>query len=91
MSSSVKRKLTLSIEDNLVKTLKVKAVQYDVSVSKLVEVFALVAERDKKLFKDIMEKYSDVEIYVPDSLVSNYKSTYPWNVYADKIFAKDSN
>ena len=32
-----------------------------------------------------------VEIYVPDSLVSNYKSTYPWNVYADKIFAKDSN
>ena len=51
MSSSVKRKLTLSIEDNLVKTLKVKAVQYDVSVSKLVEVFALVAERDKKLFK----------------------------------------
>lgn len=60
MSSSVKRKLTLSIEDNLVKTLKVKAVQYDVSVSKLVEVFALVAERDKKLFKDIMEKYSEI-------------------------------
>lgn len=60
MSSSVKRKLTLSIEDNLVKTLKVKAVQYDVSVSKLVEVLALVAERDKKLFKDIMEKYSEI-------------------------------
>lgn len=60
MSSSIKRKLTLSVEDNLVKTLKVKAVQYDVSVSKLVEVFALVAERDKKLFKDIMEKYMGV-------------------------------
>ena len=32
-----------------------------------------------------------VKIYVPDSLVSNYKSTYPWSVYASKIFAKDSN
>ena len=32
-----------------------------------------------------------VEIYVPDSLVSNYKSTYPWSTYASKIFAKDSN
>ena len=36
MSKSNKRKLTLSVEDNLVKTLKVKAIQYDLSVSELV-------------------------------------------------------
>lgn len=56
-----KRKLTLSVDDDRVKTLKVKAIQYDVNVSELVEVFALVAEREKKLFKDIVDKYkSDV-------------------------------
>ena len=54
MSSSVKRKLTLSVEDKLVKTLKVKAIQY--------EVFALLAERDKKLFKSIIDKYKDGSI-----------------------------
>lgn len=52
-----KRKLTLSVEDDRVKTLKVKAVQHDLTASELVEVFALVAERDKKLFKDIVDKY----------------------------------
>ena len=57
MSKSKKRKLTLSIEDNIVKTLKVKAIQYDLSVSQLVEVFGRVAERDKKLFNDIVDKY----------------------------------
>lgn len=62
MSSSVKRKLTLSVEDKLVKTLKVKAIQYEVSVSQLVEVFALLAERDKKLFKSIIDKYKDGSI-----------------------------
>lgn len=56
-----KRKLTLSVDDDKVKTLKVKAIQYDVNVSELVEAFALVAEREKKLFKDIVDKYkSDV-------------------------------
>ena len=52
MSKSNKRKLTLSVEDNLVKTLKVKAIQYDLSVSELVEVLGRVAERDKKLFNE---------------------------------------
>ena len=52
-----KRKLTLLCDDKLIKTLKVKAIQHDVSVSQLVEVLALVAERDKKLFKEIVEKY----------------------------------
>ena len=32
-----------------------------------------------------------VNIYVPDSLVSAYQSTYPWSVYSSKIFAKESN
>mgnify|MGYP002767969211 FL=1 len=57
MSKSNKRKLTLSVEDNLVKTLKVKAIQYDLSVSELVEVLAIVAERDKKLFNELVNKY----------------------------------
>lgn len=57
MNSSTKRKLTLSVDDKLIKTLKVKAIQYEVTVSQLVEVFALVAERDKKLFKEIIDKY----------------------------------
>lgn len=59
MSSSIKRKLTLSVDDKLIKTLKVKAIQHEVTVSQLVEVFALVAERDKKLFKEIIDKYMD--------------------------------
>ena len=52
-----KRKLTLSIDDKLVKTLKVKAIQYDLSVSELVEILAKVAERDKKLFNQIVDTY----------------------------------
>lgn len=59
MNNSNKRKLTLSVVDNLVKTLKVKAIQHEVSVSELVEVFARVAERDKKLFKQIVEMYKN--------------------------------
>ena len=57
----VKRKLTLLCEDKLVKTLKVKAIQHDVSVSQLVEILALVAERDKKLFNEIVEKYVEIK------------------------------
>lgn len=57
----VKRKLTLLCEDKLVKTLKVKAIQHDVSVSQLVEILALVAERDKKLFNEIVEKYREIK------------------------------
>lgn len=57
MSKSNKRKLTLSVQDNIVKTLKVKAIQHEMSVSELVEIFGIVAERDKKLFADIVNKY----------------------------------
>ena len=52
-----KRKLTLSIDDKLVKTLKVKAIQHDVTVSELVEILGRLAERDKKLFNEIVNKY----------------------------------
>ena len=57
MGESNKRKLTLSVEDNLVKTLIVKAIQYDLTVSQLVEVIGRVAERDKKLFNELVNKY----------------------------------
>jgi hypothetical protein len=32
-----------------------------------------------------------MKIYVPNSLVNAYKTTHPWSVYADKIFAKASS
>ncbi|CEJ75467.1 hypothetical protein JGS6364_PCS1200091 (plasmid) [[Clostridium] sordellii] len=52
-----KNKLTLSVDADRIKTLKIKAIQYELNVSELVEVFALVAERDKKQFKDIIDRY----------------------------------
>lgn len=52
-----KRKLTLSVQDDKKKTLKVKAVQHDLSVSELVEILALLAERDKKLFNEVVDRY----------------------------------
>lgn len=52
-----KRKLTLSVEDKLIKTLKVKAIQYDVSVSELVELFAQSIQDDKKLIGVLKDKY----------------------------------
>ena len=57
MSNTTKRKLTLSVSDNIVKTLKVKAIQYDITVSELVEIIGVVAERDKKLFSELVDKY----------------------------------
>ena len=61
MGNSDKRKLTLSVDGDIIKTLKVKAIQYEVTVSQLVEILGLVAERDKKLFKQIVEKYKDIK------------------------------
>ena len=57
MSNTTKRKLTLSVPDNIVKTLKVKAIPYDITVSELVEILGRVAERDKKLFGELVDKY----------------------------------
>lgn len=57
MNETNKRKLTLSVDDGIIKTLKVKAIQYDLTVSQLVEVLGRLAERDKKLFNEVVEKY----------------------------------
>ena len=58
-NKSNKRKLTLLVEDNLVKTLKVKAIQYDMSVSGLVELLARAIQDDKKLIGALKDKYND--------------------------------
>ena len=47
----------ICVEEGIVKTLKVKAIQHDTTVSELVEVLGRLAERDKKLFNDIVNKY----------------------------------
>ena len=53
-----KRKLTPSVDDKLIKRLKVKAIQHDISVSELVELFAKVIQDDKKLINVLKEKYN---------------------------------
>ena len=58
-NKSNKRKLTLLVEDNLVKTLKVKAIQYDMSVSGLVELLAKAIQDDKKLIGVLKDKYNN--------------------------------
>ena len=58
-NKSNKRKLTLLVEDNLVKTLKVKAIQYDMSASGLVELLAKAIQDDKKLIGALKDKYND--------------------------------
>ena len=56
-NKSNKRKLTLLVDDQLVKTLKVKAIQYDMSVSGLVELLARAIQDDKKLIGVLKDKY----------------------------------
>lgn len=58
-NKSNKRKLTLLVDDQLVKTLKVKAIQYDISVSGLVELFAKAIQDDKKLIGMLQDKYNN--------------------------------
>ena len=52
-----KRKLTLSVDEDIVKALKVKSIENDITVSELVEIFGRVAYRNKKLFTEIVNKY----------------------------------
>lgn len=52
-----KNKLTLLVDEQLIKTLKVKAIQYDMSVSGLVELFAKAIQDDKKLVSVLKDKY----------------------------------
>ena len=56
-NKSNKRKLTLLVDEQLVKTLKVKAIQYDMSVSGLVELLARAIQDDKKLIGVLKDKY----------------------------------
>ena len=56
-NKSNKRKLTLLVDEQLVKTLKVKAIQYDMSVSGLVELLAKAIQDDKKLVDTLKDKY----------------------------------
>ena len=56
-NKSNKRKLTLLVDEQLVKTLKVKAIQYDMSVSGLVELLAKAIQDDKKLIGALKDKY----------------------------------
>lgn len=58
-NKSNKRKLTLLVDDQLVKTLKVKAIQYDMSVSGLVELLAKAIQDDKKLIGVLKDKYNN--------------------------------
>ena len=58
-NKSNQRTLTWLVEDNLVKTLKVKAIQYDMSVSGLVELLAKAIQDDKKLIGALKDKYND--------------------------------
>lgn len=52
-----KNKLTLLVDKQLIKTLKVKAIQYDTTVSGLVELFAKAIQDDKKLVNALKDKY----------------------------------
>lgn len=61
----MKRKLTLSVEDNLIKTLKVKAIQYDMSVSELVELLALKVQDDKNFIGVLRDKYGKLKQFTP--------------------------
>lgn len=49
-----KKKLTLSVEEKVVKTAKKKALDYDCSVSELFEHFIKATQKDKKLLEMIV-------------------------------------
>lgn len=44
-----KKKLTLSVEENLIKTAKVKAIQFDCSVSELFEQYINAIQKNKQI------------------------------------------
>lgn len=47
----MKKKLTLSIEESLIKTAKVKAIQYNCSVSDLFEEYIKAIEKNKQIIE----------------------------------------
>lgn len=46
-----KKKLTLSIDENLIKTAKVKAIQFDCSVSELFEEYINAIQKNKQIIE----------------------------------------
>ena len=51
-----KKKLTLSIEEKVIKTAKKKALDYDCSVSELFEYFIKAAQKNKDLLHEVVKK-----------------------------------
>lgn len=51
----MKKKLTLSVEENLIKTAKVKAIQFDCSVSELFEEYIKAIQKNKQVI-DLIKK-----------------------------------
>lgn len=56
-----KKKLTLSVNEKVIKTAKKKALDYDCSVSELFEYFIRATQKDKKLIESIMNRESQKE------------------------------
>lgn len=50
----MKKKLTLSVEEKVIKTAKKKALDFDCSVSELFEYFIKATQKDKKLLENVI-------------------------------------
>lgn len=57
-----RRKLTLHIEQKYINALKISAIYHDVTTSELVEIFGRIAEKDKKLLDELVDKFESKEI-----------------------------
>ncbi len=53
---SNKKKLTLSVDEKVIKTAKMKALKADCSVSELFEYFIKATQKDKNLLPNIVKK-----------------------------------
>lgn len=50
----MKKKLTLSIDEKLIKVAKKKALDNDLSVSELFEIFVRATQKDKKMIENLV-------------------------------------
>lgn len=55
----MKKKLTLSVDDKLIKVAKKKALDNDLSVSELFELFVRATQKDKKLIENLSSANSN--------------------------------
>ena len=51
-----KKKLTLSVDEKIIKSAKKKALDYDCSVSELFEYFIKAAQKNKDLLHEVVKK-----------------------------------